>query len=186
MARSIRDIEPNNPCFANNYYIASLLHRMGQKVPPADLLGEYTNEFIAYNYSVVNESVLTHAWQKHPTLKSKLLFMDYRFRKLTRSTLFISDDPNSKKPRTAYKLIITFGREGSSVNDLQIAGSTNVSRRHCAVVNCRDDVCLYDLESTGTQVNGQRVKGKTPLVSRNIVRVGNKEFVITNDKDNLI
>ena len=42
------------------------------------------------------------------------------------------------------------------------------------------------LESTGTQVNGQRVKGRTPLIGRNIVRIGSKEFVITNDKDNLI
>jgi tetratricopeptide (TPR) repeat protein/tRNA A-37 threonylcarbamoyl transferase component Bud32 len=186
LARSILDIEPNNPCFANNYYIATLLHKMGQKIPPGDLLGEYTNAFIAYNYSVVNESVLTHAWKQSPTLKSKLLFMDYRFRKLTRSQLFIADDPTAKKPRTINKLIITFGREGYQANDVQVAGSTSVSRRHCVVVNCRDDVWLYDLESTGTHVNGVRVKGKLPLIGRNIVRVGSKEFVITSDKDNLI
>jgi len=186
VARSILDIEPNNPCFANNYYIATLLHKMGQKIPPADLLGEYTNEFIAYNFSVVNESVLTHAWQKSPTLKSKLLFMDYRFGKLTRSPLFISDDPTAKKTPTINKIIITFGREGYQANDIQVAGSTSVSRRHCVVVNCRDDVWLYDLESTGTRVNGERVKGKLPLIGRNIVRVGSKEFVITNDKDSLI
>ena len=187
LARSILDIEPNNPCFANNYYIASLLHKMGQKIPPGDLLGEYTNEFIAYNFSVVNESVLTHAWQKPPPLKSKLLFMDYRFRKLTRSPLFIADEAAAeKKPRQLNKLIITFGREGYQANDVQVAGSTNVSRRHCVVVNCRDDVWLYDLDSTGTHVNGERVKGKLPLIGRNIVRVGNKELIITSDKDNLI
>ncbi len=187
LARSILDIEPNNPCFANNYYIASLLHKMGQKIPPGDLLGEYTNEFIAYNFSVVNESVLTHAWQKAPPLKSKLLFMDYRFRKLTRSPLFIANEAAAeKKPRQLNKLIITFGREGYQANDVQVAGSTNVSRRHCVVVNCRDDVWLYDLDSTGTHVNGERVKGKLPLIGRNIVRVGNKELVITSDKDNLI
>ena len=187
LARSILDIEPNNPCFANNYYIASLLHKMGQKIPPGDLLGEYTNEFIAYNFSVVNESVLTHAWHKSPTLKSKLLFMDYRFRKLTRSPLFIADETATENnPRQLNKLIITFGREGYQANDIQVAGSTSVSRRHCVIVNCRDDVWLYDLDSTGTQVNGERVKGKTPLIGRNIVRVGSKEFVITNDKDNLI
>ena len=186
LARSILDIEPNNPCFANNYYIATLLHKMGQKIPPGDLLGEYTNAFIAYNYSVVNESVLTHAWKQSPTLKSKLLFMDYRFRKLPRSQLFIADDPTAKKPRTINKLIITFGREGYQTNDVQVAGSTSVSRRHCVVVNCRDDVWLYDLESTGTYVNNVRVKGKLPLIGRNIVRVGSKEFVIISDKDNLI
>lgn len=187
LARSILDIEPNNPCFANNYYIASLLHKMGQKISPGDLLGEYTNEFIAYNFSVVNESVLTHAWHKSPTLKSKLLFMDYRYRKLTRSPLFIADETaTEKKPRQLNKLIVTFGREGYRLNDVQVAGNTNVSRRHCVVVNCRDDVWLYDLDSTGTHVNGERVKGKLPLIGRNIVRVGSKEFVITSDKDNLL
>ena len=187
LARSILDIEPNNPCFANNYYIASLLHKMGEKIPPGDLLGEYSNEFIAYNSSVVSESALAHAWHRAPTLKSKLLFMDYRFRKLTRCPLFISDERAAEnKPRQTSKLIITFGREGYRGNDEQVADSTKVSRRHCVVVNCRDDVWLYDLDSTGTYVNDERVKGKVPLIGRSIVRVGSKEFVITSDKDNLI
>jgi len=187
LARSILSIEPNNPCFANNYYIASLLHRMGEKIPPSDLLGAYTNEFIAYNFSVVSESALTHDWGSKPTLKSKLLFMDYRFRKLTRSPLFISDEPAAtKKLRPTSRFIVTFGREGYSVNDLEVPGSSSVSRRHCVVVNCRNDVWLYDLASTGTYVNGERVQGKLPLIGRNIVRIGNKEFVITSDKDNLI
>jgi pSer/pThr/pTyr-binding forkhead associated (FHA) protein len=69
---------------------------------------------------------------------------------------------------------------------VQVTGSANVSRRHCVVVNCRNDVWLYDLQSTGTFVNGERVKGKLPLIGRNIVRVGSTEFVITSDKDNLI
>jgi tRNA A-37 threonylcarbamoyl transferase component Bud32 len=185
VARSILDIEPNNPCFANNYYIASLLHKMGQKIPPGDLLGEYTNVFIAYNYSVVSESVPT--WQSAATFKSKLLFMDYRFRKLAPGSLFISEEgTDPRKPRQNNRLITAFGREGYRVNDVQIAGSTNVSRRHCVVVNCREDVWLYDLDSTGTYVNGERVKGKLALIGRNIVRIGGKEFVITSDKENLI
>ena len=187
LARSILDISRNDPCFANNYYIASLLHKMGQKIPPGDLLGEYSNEFIDCNFSVVSESALTHAWQSSPTLKSKLLFMDYRFRKLTRSPLFISDESTAaKKPRQLSRFIITFGREGYQLNDVEVVGGTNVSRRHCVVVNCRDDVWLYDLHSTGTYVNGERVKGKVLLVGRNTVRIGGKEFVITSDKDNLI
>ena len=187
LARSILSIEPNNPCFANNYYIASLLHRMGEKIPPSDLLGAYTNEFIAYNFSVVSESALTHDWGSKPTLKSKLLFMDYRFRKLTRSPLFISDEPAAtKKLRPTNRFIVTFGREGYSVNDIEVPGSSSISRRHCVVINCRNDVWLYDLASTATYVNGERVQGKLPLIGRNVVRIGNKEFVITSDKDNLI
>lgn len=187
LARSVLDIEPANPCFANNYYIATLLHRLGHKIPPGDLLGEYTNDFIAYNFSVVSEPVLSHAWDKSPTLKSKLLFMDYRFRKLVRSPLYLSDEGSDpKKPRQINKTIITFGREGYQANDIQVAGSTTVSRRHCVIVNCRDDVWLYDLESTGTYLNGQRMKGKMPLIGRNTIRVGSKEMVVTSDKDNLL
>lgn len=187
LARSILDIEPANPCFASNYYIATLLHKAGQPLPPSALLGEYTNEFIAYNFSVVSEPVQTRSWQSPATMKAKLLFMDYRFLKLTRSPLFISEEPTTeKKPRQLTKLIVTFGREGYPVNDVMIPGSSTVSRRHCVVVNSRDDVWLYDLESTGTYVNGERVKGKVPLVGRSIVRIAGKEFVVTNDKDYLL
>jgi pSer/pThr/pTyr-binding forkhead associated (FHA) protein len=113
--------------------------------------------------------------------------MDYRFRKLSRCPLFIADaSSNSLLERQLHKLIISFGRDGYQANDVQVAGKTNVSRRHCVIVNCRDDVWLYDLDSTGTYINGERVKGKVPLIGRNSVRIGNKEFMITSDKDSLI
>lgn len=187
LARSVLDIEPANPCFANNYYIATLLHRMGQKIPPGDMLGAYSNDFVAHNAAIISDLTLSHAWEKSPTLKSKLLFMDYRFRKLTRSTLFLSEDgTDPKNPRQLGKVVITFGREGYRGNDVQVAGSTTVSRRHCVIVNCRDDVWLYDLESTGTYLNGERVKGKAPLIGRNTIRIGTKEIMVMTDKDNLL
>lgn len=84
------------------------------------------------------------------------------------------------------KHIISFGREGYKVNDVEVAGTTNISRRHCVVVNTRDDVWLYDLKSTGTYLNGERIKGKAPIIGRNIVRIGTKEYVIASDKVGLI
>lgn len=42
------------------------------------------------------------------------------------------------------------------------------------------------LARTGTYVNGERVKGKVPLIGKNFVRIGGKELVITADKDNLL
>jgi pSer/pThr/pTyr-binding forkhead associated (FHA) protein len=113
--------------------------------------------------------------------------MDHRFRKLARAPLFIADDPTAEKePRQINKSIVTFGREGYSVNDVQIPGQGNVSRRHCVVVSCRNDVWLYDLNSTGTHVNGQRVSGKLPLVGRSLVRIGDKELIITSEKGILL
>ncbi len=187
LARSILEIEPDNPCFANNLYVSTLLHRMGQKVPPGDLVGEYTNDFIAYNFSVINEKALSHAWDKPPALKSKLLFMDYRFRKLTHGSLYLSmpgTDP--KKPRQVGEIILSFGREGHPGNDVQIPRTDTVSRRHCVIVNCRDDMWLYDLESAGTYINGESVNGKCPLIGRCIVRIGGTEIIVTTDKDSLL
>ena len=113
--------------------------------------------------------------------------MDYRFRKLSPSPIYVADERTSeRRPRQINELIVTFGREGFRFNNVQVGGGGNVSRRHCVVVNCRDDVWLYDLESTGTYVNGERVKGKVPLVGRSTVRVGNREYVLTSDKEALI
>jgi tetratricopeptide (TPR) repeat protein len=41
LARTILDFEPANPCFANNYYIASLLQKVRQKIAPGDLIFEH-------------------------------------------------------------------------------------------------------------------------------------------------
>lgn len=96
------------------------------------------------------------------------------------------DGTDPKKPRQIGRVAITFGREGYRGNDVQVAGSTTGSRRHCVMVNCRDNVWLYDLESTGTYLNGERVKGKAPLIGRNTIRLGTKEIVVTSEKDNLL
>jgi len=56
---------------------------------------------------------------------------------------------------------------------------TNVSRRHCAIVNYLDDVWLYDLGSTqGVFVDGMRVDRKTYLEGVHQVRLGGTEFTL--------
>src|ERR1035437_3305105 len=75
---------------------------------------------------------------------------------------------------------------GYPVNDIQIPGRDSVSRRHCVVVSYRNDVWLYDLNSTGTHVNGQRVSGKLPLIGRSTVHIGGKELIITSEKGILL
>jgi len=67
-----------------------------------------------------------------------------------------------------------------------VQGGTAISRRHCVIINCKDDVWIYDLDSTGTYVNDSRVINKSPLIGRNNIRIGKMEYVFTNDKTKLL
>jgi serine/threonine protein kinase len=156
LARILLEVEPNNPCFANNYYICCVMQNIGQMVFPDTFLKAYKsdNHFLNYNFGVLLESDPSHNYKKEPTLKSKLLFMDYRFNKYSPSTLYCTkaNIENFKEAETT-KPIIKFGREHYDVNDMKVPGGTAISRRHCVIVNYKDDIWIYDLNSTGTYVN---------------------------------
>jgi len=53
------------------------------------------------------------------------------------------------------------------------------------IVNFKDDIWIYDLNSTGTYVNDKRINLKSPLIGRNMVRLGKVEYEFTNDKSKL-
>jgi serine/threonine protein kinase len=187
LAKTLLDINANNPCFANNYYICSAMHNIGQTVKPHTVLKTQINEFVDYNYSVIIESQPTHGMNQSPTLKSKLLFMDYRFQKMVANNLhFVQSNIPDGKFGLIENSIIKFGRKGFDVNDIEIPGGTSISRRHCLIINCKDDVWLYDLNSTGTYVNNDLVKDKVPLIGLNTIRIGKVEYQITTDKDKLL
>lgn len=82
--------------------------------------------------------------------------------------------------------VITIGRAGYSVNDIQVSGSTAVSRRHCLIVNSKNDVWLVDLNSTGTYIGDTRVQSKARLIGVSKVRVGKSELIIKSDKTKLL
>jgi len=89
------------------------------------------------------------------------------------------------KEAQTEKAIIKFGREGYDVNDVRVPGGTAVSRRHCVIINSKDDVWLNDLDSTGTYVNGNKVINKAPLIGRNTIRINKTAYEFTNDKSKL-
>lgn len=187
LARTLLDINSDNACFANNYYICCALHNIGETVFPNTVLKARSNDFVDYNFSIILESEPTHSKDKKPTLKSKLLFMDYRFHKMAVNTLhFVQSNIPDGKIGETEKRIIKFGRKGYDVNDIEIPGGTGISRRHCLIINCKDDVWLYDLDSTGTYVNNDLVKDKVPLIGLNTIRIGKVEYQITTDKDKLL
>jgi len=189
LARILLDIEPANQCFANNYYICSAMHNIGKTVFPDTVLknDKSKNHFLDYNYSVILETDLSHNYDKKPKFKSKLLFMDYRFNNFKTSTLYGNQGSiDNFKDAETTRPIVKFGRENYAVNDIKVQGGTAISRRHCVIINCKDDVWIYDLDSTGTYVNDSRVINKSPLIGRNNIRIGKMEYVFTNDKTKLL
>jgi len=67
-----------------------------------------------------------------------------------------------------------------------VPGGTSISRRHCVIINCKDDVWIYDLESTGTYLNDEKINHKSPLIGLSTLRISNFEYIITTDKSKLL
>jgi hypothetical protein len=145
------------------------------------------NPFIGYNLSVIKEEELSHNYKKSPTLKSKLLFMDFQFNTLKENTITILETNNENDtPTSISEPIIKFGRTGYNQNNIEVSGGNAVSRRHCIIINNKDNVWLYDLESTGTEINDEIITNKVPLIGFNKVKIDDVFFTITTDKTKLL
>ena len=187
LSEMIMDANPSLPCFANNYFIAFVLNSNGKSIPPKTKAEQKNNPFIEYNLSVITENELSHNFKKSPTLKSKLLFMDFQFNNMKENTITILETNNKVQTSSTFNNpIIKFGREEYNQNDIKVSGSTAVSRRHCVIINTKDNVWLYDLESTGTEINDELVINKVPLIGHNTIKIKDIYFALTTDKTKLI
>ena len=187
LAKMLMESNDKLLCFANNYYISHAMLNLGKVVFPNTVLKAPENPFIDYNFSVVLDDCETHNLDRKPTLKSKLLFMDFRFNSISKNAITIlhsNDDDVSSE--SFYKPIIKIGRKGYDANDIEVPDGTSISRRHCLIINGKDDVWLYDLESTGTYLNDEKIIIKAPMVGLNKIRLGSIEYTITTDKTKLL
>jgi serine/threonine protein kinase len=187
LSKMIMEANPSLPCFANNYFIAFVLNSNGKSFPPNSKFEQGNNPFMDYNLSVLFETELSHDFKKTPTLKSKLLFMDFQFNTLKENTITILETNNKIETiNSINNPIIQFGREEYDQNDIQVSGSNAVSRRHCVIINTKDNVWLYDLESTGTKINDEIVTSKVPLIGHNKLQINDIYFTLTTDKSKLL
>lgn len=187
LSKMLMETNTHLPCFANNYYISYALNNQDTVINPKSIIKLTDNPFIEYNYSVISEDKKSHNFNKSPTLKSKLLFMDYHFNTIKENTItFLESNNKNTNPETISKAIIKFGREGFNENDVEVSSGTSISRRHCVIINSKDNVWLYDLESTGTYLNNEEVNNKIPLIGYNKLTVDKIDFTITTDKNKLL
>jgi len=181
--------QAGNPILANNYYLCHVMQNIGSAVLPETVLKARNNPFIDYNMSVCfeDENELSHDYIKHPTLKSKLLFADYRFYKLQQAPLFFTEPLAPGVYLNQYNnYIIKFGRNGFSANTVEVPGNKAVSRRHCLIINTKDDVWVYDLNSTGTYLNDLQVQKKAQIIGLNQLQIHKTIYTITTDRNKLL
>lgn len=187
LSKMIMEANPSLPCFANNYFIAFVLNSNGKSIPAKSKYEQSGNPFIGYNLSVITEKELSHNYKIKPSLKSKLLFMDFQFNKMKENTITILETNNKIfSDKSLNYPIIKFGREEYNQNDIKVSGSNAVSRRHCVIINAKDNVWLYDLDSTGTELNDDIVLSKVPLIGHNKLKIKDIYFTLTTDKSKLL
>lgn len=172
-----------NKCFENNLLLSQwLLGRSGEEFMAKV---DRRNPFIRYNWEVFSEN--PRSWDRSgpATLKSKLLFQEFRFgdgKKWKRNVVFIE---NMKSKKWFFdKPIICFGRHDN--NDIVFQEDT-VSRRHCVLVNCANDLWLFDLGSTrGTFLDGEKVINSAYLEGRHKISIGDWTLTVLTKEDRLL
>lgn len=193
LATELLKVFPNNPYFESNQYLCDiLLHAESNLITDSRIFSGRENPFIVYNMNVLFGGIKdqSHGFQEKPHIKTKLLFMESRFESLetSRSTLTIVD--SNQKNMIGRKFsgkIILLGREGYPVNDIEIPDGTVISRRHAVIINQKDDIWLYDLQSaTGVRVNDYIVNGKIQLVGVSKIEIGKYWYRVTGDEGRLI
>jgi serine/threonine protein kinase len=193
LATELLKVFPGNPYFESNQYLCDiLLYAESHLITDSRIFTGSEGAFIGYNMKVLFGGLKdqSHGFLEKPHIKTKLLFMESRFESLgsSKSTLTIVDS-NQKGiiGRKFNQKLILFGREGFEVNDIQVPGGTMISRRHAVIVNQKDDLWLYDLQSaTGVRVNDYHVNGKIQLVGVSKIEIGNFWYRVTGDEGRLI
>ena len=180
-AKKLMEMDSSPECFENNYYICQKCKDVKTKVN----LQSNSNPFLTYNKRVVNEKKKSWSKSERPTLKSKLLFQDYRFNQNNISDNYISLSYNDIKQKIINKNIICFGRKGFDV-DISISDSTLISRRHFVIINFKNDVWLYNLSGLGTIVDGEKITDKVFLNSSHTINVDGNKILVKSDAGNVL
>ena len=182
LAQTLIDEKVPSQCFRNNQILCRLLSGRDYTITPNASI----DPFVTYNLRVAAESPTARDAMRAKSLKSKLLFQEYRFgtvRLDRRQNTIAVYSPDGARHDISQP-IVTIG--SLSANDL-VLRDRSVSRRHCVIVNFSDDVWLYDLGSTwGTVVAGTRLAGDVFLDGVHEVAVGNVQIRIAARSDLLV
>jgi serine/threonine protein kinase len=177
---------PKISCFKSNLFLTMLLQNRSLANIP-DNIQNFDSAFINYNKEVLNEKPRT--WDEHDrsSLKSKLLFQEYRFEKISIKHNSFEISSNKLGFRKEFRDgIISIGRNGYTQHPINKIDGPSISRRHFVIINSKGDTWLYDLSRLGTYVDGIKVNNKKFLHGLHQIKFGAFELSIKSDISLLI
>jgi serine/threonine protein kinase len=184
---SILKQNPDNNCFINNRFLFRLLeYGVADEDLESDKEGKIISPFARLNFEIATE--LPSGWDTRdaPSLKSKLLFQDFRFghrnkNKKKDGACIKFKDKSYKSLQMSY---ISIGRLESNHISFEEHG---ISRRHAVILNYPDDIWVYDLSSvTGVLVDKKPISGKVFLDGTHTVKIGTEIIDVTINESLLI
>jgi len=115
------------------------------------------------------------------------LFIDFQFNALKENMVTILEINNGNIiPTFISQPIIKFGRTENTQNNIEESRENAVSRRHYVIINSKDNIWLYDIDSTSTNLNDEEVTNKAPSSGFNKLEINSVYFIITTDTNKLI
>jgi tetratricopeptide (TPR) repeat protein len=176
-SKLLLDVFPKDDIIKNNHAVFCFLLDKINDFPET----KFDKSFGQYNYQVFSNNN-PQSWYKlkSPNLSDKLLFQEYKFRHISKSPNSLEIITNGETFNISDS-IISFGRKGFEYNTFSEFEGISVSRRHFVIINMKNNVWLYDLNSTGVYVDEKRVNQKTFLLGLHKIKFGNFEVELKTD-----
>jgi len=182
-AELVLKIAPNENIFISNHLLFGLLVNESSFI---DSLNDEIPCFARYNLEVVkNNKPSSWSRREHPFLYSKLLFQEYKFRNIEKSQNTIEFTFNGKIYHSDLP-IISFGRQEYDYNTYALFPGTPVSRRHFVIINMKNNVWLYNLESGNIMADDMLVNKKSFLLGLKHINFGGYTIELKSDKQILL
>lgn len=182
LCKKLKETFPKESCFLSNLYI---IERIDSKhVEVIDYCYKhYNNEFVKYNMDIfINGEEFINSSNK-VSLLDKIVFCHYGVSKSKNVNSNLEIIYKETSVLLGESGFITIGRNGYR-NQIELSGN-NVSRRHCLILSFVNETWLYDLNSTGTFVDGVKVTGRMRLTHKHEVSIGNHVLMVNVDKHKL-
>jgi len=143
--------------------------------------------FHKYNSNVYkNNDPVVWSRSEKPYLHTKLLFHEYKFRDMGNSTNLFELSIDGKSIILEDQ-IVAFGRKGYAPYAFSEFSGNAVSRLHFVIINQKNNVWLYDLDSfTGIFVDGKRIHKKCFLLGLHTLKFGDHKISLKTDTNLLI
>lgn len=146
-----------------------------------------SSPFWNYNINVFeNNNPVVWSRTEKPFLQTKMLFHEYKFHE-------ISNSSNAFEIQIDGKLyciedhIVAFGRKGYVPFAFSSFSGNEVSRLHFVIINQKNNVWLYDLDSfSGVYVDGKKVYQKYFLLGLHNIQIGDHKISLKTDRNLLI